>query len=86
MEMSAHKCETKFHSVSDMNCKQWGETLNMKEQVNLNPTSRSLMLSRVTRQFNGATIPHFFIPMTQLKQFVQKLLSLIQLMLAFEMK
>ena len=42
-----------------MNCKQEHEVLDMDEQVDLNPTSNSLMVSKVTQQFNGAPIPTF---------------------------
>ena len=42
-----------------MNCKQGAEVLDMDEQVDLNPTSTSLMVSKVTQRFNGAQIPTF---------------------------
>ena len=60
METSEHKCETEFHSVSNMNCEQEGKILDMDEKIDLNPTSNSLMLSMVTHWFNGAPI-HTFI-------------------------
>ena len=34
-----------------------GEILDMNEQIHLNPTSCSLMLSKVMQQFNGAAVP-----------------------------
>ena len=42
-----------------MDCKQGGEVLDMDEQVDLNPTSSSLMVCKVTQRFNGAPIPTF---------------------------
>ena len=60
MELIDWKCETKFHSICNMNCQQEGEVLDMDEQVSLNPTSNSLMISKVTQRFNGAPI-HAFI-------------------------
>ena len=57
--MESIECKTNFHSVSDMNCKKEGEVSDMDEQVDLNPTSNSLMVSKVTQQFNGALIPTF---------------------------
>ena len=59
MELIESKCETKFQSLSDMNCKQEGEVSDMDEQVDLNPTSDSLTVGKVTQQFNGALIPTF---------------------------
>ena len=59
MELIEHKCETEFHTISNINCKQGGEVLDMDEQVDLNPTSNSLMVSKVTQRFNGALIPAF---------------------------
>ena len=59
MELIEHVCETEFHSISDTNCKQGGKVLDMDEQVNLNPTSNSFMVSKVTQRFNGALIPTY---------------------------
>ena len=42
-----------------MNCKQGGKVLDMDEQVDLNPTSSSWIVSKVTQIFNGALIPTF---------------------------
>ena len=60
MELIEHECKTKFHSISNMNWEQEGEVLDMHEQVDLNPNSNSLMVSKVTQQFNGAPT-HTFI-------------------------
>ena len=49
METSECKCETKFHSVTNMNCEQEGENLYLDEQIDLKPISNSLMLSKVTQ-------------------------------------
>ena len=59
IESIEHKGEAKFHSVTDMNCKQEGEALDLDEQVGSNPSSNSLMVSKVTQQSNGAPIPTF---------------------------
>ena len=59
MESIECKCETEFKSISDMNCKQEGEVLDMDEQVGLYLTSNSLMVSKVTHWFSGAPIPTF---------------------------
>ena len=59
MEPIEHKGETKFYYVTDMNSEQEGEVLDLDEQVNLNPCSNSLMVSKVTQRFNGAPIPAF---------------------------
>ena len=48
MESTECACATEYHSVRDMNCKQEGEVTDMDEQVGLNPTSNSLMVSKVT--------------------------------------
>ena len=42
-----------------MNHEQEGKVLDMDEQVGLNPTSYSLMVSKVIQQFNGALISTF---------------------------
>ena len=38
-----------FHFITDMNCKQGGKVLDLNEQVDLNPSSNSLMVSKVTQ-------------------------------------
>ena len=40
-----------------MNCEQGGEVLDLDEQVDSNLRSNSLMVSKVTKQFNGVLIP-----------------------------
>ena len=57
--MNERECETKFHSVSNTNHGQENEVLEMEEPVDLNPSSSSLMVSKVTQRFNGAQIPAF---------------------------
>ena len=42
-----------------MNREQEGEVLDLDEQVGSNPSSNSLMVSKVTQQSNGAPIPIF---------------------------
>ena len=49
MESVDHECETEFHSISSMNHKQDSEVLYMDEQVGLNLTSNSLVVSKVTQ-------------------------------------
>ena len=49
MEWIECKGEAKFHSVTDANCKQKGEVLDLDEQVDSNPNSNSLMVSKVTQ-------------------------------------
>ena len=70
--MSECKCESKFHPVSNTNCKQGGEILDMDKQIDLNPTSSSLMLSKVTQQFNGAPIPTFIYTIDTVKAICAK--------------
>ena len=59
MELIECKGEAKFHSVTDMNHKQEGEVLNLDEQVDLNPSSNSLVVSKVAQWYNGAPISTF---------------------------
>ena len=59
MELINHKGEAKFHSVTNMNHEQEGEVLDTDEQVDSNPSSNSLMVHKVTQQYNGAPIPAF---------------------------
>ena len=59
MESIECESEAKFHSVANMNCKQEGEVLDLDEQVDSNPSSNSLMVSKVTQWYNGAPIPTF---------------------------
>ena len=49
MELIEHEGEAKFHSVTNINCKQEGEALDLDEQVDSNPSSNSLMVSKVTQ-------------------------------------
>ena len=51
--------ETEFHSVTDMNCEQEGEVLDIHDQVDSNLSSNSLIVRKVTQWFNGAPIPTF---------------------------
>ena len=48
-ELIECKGEAKFHSVTNTNCKQEGEVLDLDEQVGSNPSSYSLMVSKVTQ-------------------------------------
>ena len=48
MEPIECKGKAEFHSVTDMNCKQEGEALELDEQVALRSSSNSLMMSKVT--------------------------------------
>ena len=48
MELIECKGETKFHSVTNMNHEQEGEDLDPDEQVDSNPSSNSLMVSKVS--------------------------------------
>ena len=59
MEPIKCKGETDFHSVTDMNHEQEGEVLDLDKQVDPNSSSNTLMVSKVTQQFNGAPIPTF---------------------------
>ena len=59
MELIECEGEAKFHSVTYMNCKQEGEALDLEEQVSSNPSSNSLMVSKVTQLSNGAPVPTF---------------------------
>ena len=59
MESIECKGEAKFHSVTDTNCEQEGEVLDLDEQVDAKPSSNSLMVNKVTQQYNGAPIPTF---------------------------
>ena len=45
--------------MNNMNHKQGCEILDMDEQIDLNPTWSSLMLSKVPQQFNGTPTPTF---------------------------
>ena len=59
MELIEFKGETTFHSVTDMNHKQEGEVLDLDEQVDSNPSSNSLIVSKVSQWFSGTPIPTF---------------------------
>ena len=59
MESIECKGEAKFRSITDMNCKEEGEVLDLDEQVDSNPSSNSLMVSKVTQPYNGTPIPTF---------------------------
>ena len=59
MKPIKHEGETEYHSVTDMNCKQEGEVSDLNEQVDLNPSSNSLMVSKLKQWFSGAPIPTF---------------------------
>ena len=59
MESIECEGEAEFHSVTHINCKQESEGLDLDEQVNSNPSSNSLMVSKVTQQSNGALISIF---------------------------
>ena len=59
MESIECEGETKFHSVTNMNHEQEGGVLDFDNQVDLNPSSNSLMVSKVTQRYNGAPIPTF---------------------------
>ena len=59
MELIECKGKAEFHSITDMNPKQEGEVLDFHEQVDSNPSSNSLMVSKVTQLYNGAPIPTF---------------------------
>ena len=72
MESIQHECQTEFHSISNMNHEQGGEVLDMDEQVDLNPTSSSLMVSRVTQRFNGAPISTFLYTIDTVKAICTK--------------
>ena len=56
MESVEYKGKAEFHSVTDMNCGQEGEALDLDEQGGSNPSSDSLMVIKVTY---GALIPAF---------------------------
>ena len=49
--MQSIECEgeAKFHSVTDMNCKQEGEVSDLDDQVGSYPSSNSLMVSKITQ-------------------------------------
>ena len=51
--------ETEFHSVTNINCKQEGQILDLDEQVDSNPNSNSLKVSKATQQYNVSPIPAF---------------------------
>ena len=59
MELIECKGEAKFHSVTDMNHEQVCEVFDLDEQVDSNPSSNSLIMSKVTQWYNGAPIPTF---------------------------
>ena len=69
------ECETKFHSISNMNHEEGGEVLDMGEQVDLNCTSSSLMVSKVTQRFSGAPILIFLDTSDTVKAICTKSLS-----------
>ena len=48
MELIECEGEAKFHSVTNMNYEQEGESLDLDEQISSNPSSNSLMMSKVT--------------------------------------
>ena len=83
MELIECKGETKFHSVTNMNCKQEGEVLDLDEQVDSNASSNSLMVSKVKQWCNGAPIPILFTPKKLLEQFVWNCFFHNQFMLVF---
>ena len=70
--MSKWKYETKFHSVRDTNHEQGGEILDMDKQIDLNLTTSSLTLCKVTQQFNGSPIPTFIYTNDTVKAFCAK--------------
>ena len=49
MESIKYEGEAKFHSVTNMNHNQEGEVLDLDKQVDSNPSSNSLMVSKVTQ-------------------------------------
>ena len=53
MESIECEGESDFHSVTDINCEQEGEALDLGEQGGL------LMVSKVTQQSNGTPLPTF---------------------------
>ena len=57
--------------------------MDVDEQIDLNPTSSSLMLSKVTQQFNGAPIATFIYTNGTVKAICAKPLLQIQLMSDF---
>ena len=59
MELIECEGEAEFHSVTNMNCKQEDEVLDIDEQVDSNPSSNSLMASKLKQWYNGAPIPTF---------------------------
>ena len=59
MELIKCEGETDFHSVTDMNCEQEGEVLDLNEQVDPNFNTNTLVVSKVTQWFNEAPIQTF---------------------------
>ena len=49
MELIEHKGEAEFHFFTDMNHEQEGEALGLVEQGGSNPSSNSLMVSKVAQ-------------------------------------
>ena len=49
METIECKGEADFHSVTDMNHKHEGETLELDEQGGLNPSSKSLVVIKIAQ-------------------------------------
>ena len=49
MKLIECKGEAKFPSVTNMNYEQEGEALDLDEQVGSNPSSTSLMASKITQ-------------------------------------
>ena len=59
IESSEHGMWNQMSLCEQYKSQTGGENLVMDEQVDLNPTSSSLMLSKITQQFNGPPIPTF---------------------------
>ena len=49
VELIEYKGESEFHSITNKNHEQDGMGLDLDEQVDSNPSSNSLMISKVTQ-------------------------------------
>ena len=66
------KGEAEFHSVTDINCKHEGETLELHEQGALNPSSKSLVVVKIVQQSNGALIQTFIYAAEDMREICEK--------------
>ena len=82
MESIEHEGETKCHSVTNMNCKQEGEVLDLDELGGSNPSSNALMV-RLHNDPTEPLYPLLFIQMTLSGQFAWKSFFLNPFMLVF---